>query len=249
MLIARRLITALPAFCCFLGQAGSWVPSRESAAGIGAGISQPGAVLGDFIPLPPLGLFFFFHLHQCNEGFLVSPSPPDGARELGHCPLGSPQPPRCVGHPWGSLLPSEAMGPLLSSPGAPPALCEPGEGGEGDKGAHSGLWCPPWGTAPLPGCPHTGGCPPLWRWCPLLCWVGQSWGREGSLAAGHKPGGNAAEGQIFLKARELSASCAACKEEKLRGVLGGFLQNWGLPETGGGLGRGQPPAAGLRGRG
>lgn len=69
------------------------------------------------------------------------------------------------------------------------------------------------------------------------------------MAAGHKPGGNAAEGQIFLKARELSASCAACKEEKLRGVLGGFLQNWGLPETGGGLGRGQPPAAGLRGRG
>lgn len=93
------------------------------------------------------------------------------------------------------------------------------------------------------------GLPPVWLWCPLLCWVGQSWGREGSSAAGHKPGGDVAEGQIFLKARELSGSCAACKEETLCGVLGGFLRNWGLPETGGGPGRRQPPAAGLQGRG
>lgn len=182
VLIARRLITALPAFCCFLGQAGSRVPSRESAAGIGAGISQPGAVLGDFIPLPPLGLFFFFHLHQCNEGFHVSPSPPDGAQELGRCSLGSPQPPWCVGHPWDFLLPSGAMGPQPSSPGTPHALCEPGEGGEGDKGAHLGLWCPPWGTASLPGCPPCG--------CGVPCCAG--WDRAGDVRDPRPQGTNQA---------------------------------------------------------
>lgn len=88
------------------------------------------------------------------------------------------------------------------------------------------------------------GLPPVWLWCPLLCWVGQSWGREGSSAAGHKPRGDVAEGQIFLKARELSGSCAACKEEKLRGVLRGVPVELGAPRNGRWAGEEAAPSSG-----
>lgn len=130
-----------------------------------------GGCFGGFYSTASAGSFFFFHLHQCNEGFHVSPSPLDGAQELGRCSLGSPQPPWCVGPPRGFLLPSGAMGPQPSSPGTPPVLCEPGEGGEGDKGAHLGLQCPPWGTASLPGCPPCG--------CGVPCCAG--WDRAGDV--------------------------------------------------------------------
>lgn len=122
VLIARRLITALPAFYCFLGQAGSRVPSRESAAGIGAGISQPGAVLGDFIPPPLLGPFFFsisisamkaFTCHQALQTELRSSA---AAPWAPHGPLGVLDPPgaSCSPlEPWDPNHPPPA--PLMPS--------------------------------------------------------------------------------------------------------------------------------------
>lgn len=223
VLIARRLITALPAFCCFLGQAGSRVPKQGKHCRNWSWHLPARGCFGGFYSTASAGSFFSISMKAftCHQALRTELGRPAAAPWAPHCPgcwVPPSAPSVCGGH-LGALLPAQPLPEdVISlrgrSPGAaghragpgaggmlvpgwsseqevgalartpPGASCSPhepwdpnrpppapllpssvsqgvcGEGGEGDKGVHLGLRCPPWGTAPLPGCPRTGGCPP-----------------------------------------------------------------------------------------